>query len=245
MIGEIIKYFLLGVLLGEADRASSNWIRTGKERRERIKLLGALRYLVENYQPKNAKQALQDPEFRNAATMARHYFRNQEGAAADEKLEQLFARLEERAARAVELPHENHDAPTGAESRASGASRWVRFKHWFAREKLLPLALKTKAIFAAAIALLIDLSTFAGSGFSSGFDEFLYSLIEAPALLGGILSAPAVGRAGQWLLHAAKRSPDAKERLEELSKKIEGDPDLRLLLSGPLPPLLHGSSEPR
>lgn len=243
MIGELIKYFVLGVLLGRLDSASSEWFRTSSVRKRENKLIGALRHLLANYNQASVGEDLAKREFRKAALVAHEHFGKSEAKSSEEKLEKYFAKLEAQvasasgAAVAVSTAGDQEGGSGDEADGAASSGSWARLKNWSGRDKIGTLPIKHKAIFSLGLALLVDFYAAASGGLGAGFEELLYSLIEAPALFGGLLASPGVGQAISWGSKQLGYGKTNASEIEELTKKIEETPTLHLLLSGPMPPV--------
>jgi hypothetical protein len=218
LIGQILKYFVLGAAIGTADRSSSDWVRLGRERRRRAEAARALRYLLDHYQPASFEEDCAKPEFRSAVLAARDHLYRTRSQAAERKLEEILTRIQ--------------PAETGRPHRMERARRWL------GREKIRPMPLRGKVILAVAVVLALDVWTLLAGGLGAGLSALLLSIVEVPALLCGLALAPAAGRAASRVLHSLGASADPQAEIDALTAQIERQKrSLHLRLMAPALPL--------
>jgi hypothetical protein len=113
-----------------------------------------------------------------------------------------------------------------------------RMRRWMGREKLTSLPLRQKATVALATALLIDFWTLAGWGVGAGLGELFWTLVEAPALLLGLLAAPSFERGANWALQSFGAAAEPQTQLSDAAAQLETQKrSLYLRLSSPVSPL--------
>jgi hypothetical protein len=200
MIEAFVKYFVLGMALGMADRSSSRWFRLGRTRREAAATLRAMRYLLERYQPASFEEDCKQREFRTALLEARQYYQRGQVQAA-RRLDELLAKVD--------------GAPPAR------ANSTARARAWMQKEKIAPLSFRSKAVVATALCLLLDVVVLLGSGLGAGAIAMLWSVLEVPALLGGLLAAPWASRALSAALGAFGRDSDVDGQLQATAQEIE------------------------